>query len=213
MSDNIEEKEKFSVIISDISSKISTETVTLGDFLDIIGENGLFMSCMILTAPFLLPVSIPGTAIVFGSAIFLLSSDIIFTRPILIPKRFMEFKISKKNLELILKEISNVLVPLENNVISPRFQFLTRGRFMEQFNGIAVAFGSILLITPIIAPLGDFLPSYGILFICLGYLEEDGYLVMAGYVTLIVTTIYYALIFAVGIGIIIFIISYFGHHL
>ncbi len=211
--DNVEDKEKFSVVISEISSKISSETVTLEDFLDIIGENGLFMSCMILTAPFLLPVSIPGTAIIFGSAIFLLSSDIIFTRPILIPKRFMKYKISKKNLELILNEISNVLGPLENNVVSPRFYFLTKGRLMEKINGIAVAFGSILLITPIIAPLGDFLPSYGILFVCLGNLEQDGYLVLAGYVTIIVTAIYYALIFAVGIGIIIFIISYFGHHL
>jgi hypothetical protein len=79
---------------------------------------------------------------------------------------------------------------------------------MEYINGVALAFGAILLITPIIAPLGDFLPSYGILFVCLGNLENDGFLVLAGYFTIILTAIYYVLIFALGVAIIIFIISY-----
>ena len=102
MSMGVEEREKFSIVISEISSKIPAEGITLEAFLDIIGERGLFMSCMILTAPFLLPVDIPGSSIPFGSAIFLISSDIIFSKPILIPKRLMKFKISKKNLETIL---------------------------------------------------------------------------------------------------------------
>ena len=84
---------------------------------------------------------------------------------------------------------------------------------MKQINGAMVAFGAILLVTPIIAPLGDFLPSYGILFISLGNLEQDGYLVLPGYATVIGTAIYYILIFAVGITIIIIIASRFGLHL
>jgi hypothetical protein len=75
-----------------------------------------------------------------------------------------------------------------------------------------LSFGAVLLVTPIIAPLGDFFPSYGILFISLGYLEHDGYLVLAGYVTVIATAIYYILIFAIGIKIVLIIISYLGLH-
>lgn len=84
---------------------------------------------------------------------------------------------------------------------------------MEYINGVALAFGAILLITPILAPLGDFLPSYGILFISLGNLENDGYLVLAGYITVIGTAVYYVLIFAVGIAVIIYIASHLGLHL
>lgn len=84
---------------------------------------------------------------------------------------------------------------------------------MEIFNGIALAFGAILLVTPIIAIAGDFFPSYGILFISLGNIEKDGYLVLAGYIAVIFTAIYYALIFAIGIGLIIFLVSYLGHHI
>lgn len=84
---------------------------------------------------------------------------------------------------------------------------------MEFINAITVAFGAVLLVTPIIAPLGDFFPSYGILFVSLGNLEHDGYLVLLGYLTIVGTAIYYALIFAVGIGLIILLISYLGIHL
>lgn len=212
MPGRVEGKEKFSVLISEISPKIPAEGIILEDFLDIIGERGLFMSCMILTAPFLLPVSIPGSSIPFGSAIFLISTDIIFKKPILIPKRVMDYKISKKDLESVLNGISRILTPLEKNVIKPRFCFLTKGRTMEYINGVAVAFGAILLVTPLIAPLGDFFPSYGILFVSLGNLENDGYLVLAGYGTIIGTAIYYILIFALGIGLIILILSYMGLH-
>ncbi|MGZ7119603.1 MAG: exopolysaccharide biosynthesis protein, partial [Methanobacterium sp.] len=72
MSEKVVGEEKFSVVLSEISSKIPDDDITLEDFLKITGERGLFMSCMILTAPFLLPVSIPGSSIPFGSAIFLI---------------------------------------------------------------------------------------------------------------------------------------------
>ena len=70
----------------------------------------------------------------------------------------------------------------------------------------------MLLVIPIIAPLGDFFPSYGILFISLGTLERDGYIVLAGYAIVIFTAIYYILIFAVGITLILIIFSYLGLH-
>ncbi len=211
MDEEFENIKQFSRVIHEISTEIPEKGITLKEFLDIIGKRGLFMSCMILTAPFLLPVSIPGMSIPFGSTIFLISLSIMFDRPILLPKRIINRHISKRDMELILKEILNILNPLEK-FISPRLSFLVNGRTSYRINGFMVAFGSILLVTPIIAPLGDFLPSYGILFISLGTLEGDGYLVLAGYATVIGTAIYYVLIFAIGITIIIIIASHLGIH-
>jgi len=212
VSERFDSIEHFSQVVYEISSQIPEEGITFEGFLDIIGERGIFMSCMILTAPFLLPVSIPGMSIPFGSAIFLLSLRIIFNKPILIPERFMKIRISSHEMELILNGILNILTPLEK-YINPRLCFLVTGSTTKQINGIMVAFGAVLLVTPIIAPLGDFLPSYGILFICLGTLERDGFLVLAGYATVIGTAVYYILIFAIGITIIIIIASHLGIHL
>ena len=211
LSECVDGNEKFSEVISQISSEIPAEGMTFKDLLDITGGRGLFMSCMILTAPFLLPVDIPGSSIPFGSVIFLLGNGIIFKRPVLIPKRVMGYGISKKDMQSILKGISRVLTSLENRILSPRFCSLTSGRRMEVINGVAVAFGGVLLVTPILAPLGDFLPAYGILFVSLGNLENDGYLVLLGYTVLIGTAIYYALIFTVTVLVIVNILSYLGH--
>lgn len=54
MSDILTGKERFSEVIVDISSRIPEEGIFLKDFLDIIGERGLFISnhdfnCPILT--------------------------------------------------------------------------------------------------------------------------------------------------------------------
>lgn len=210
VSPKVDNEEKFSVVLSEVNSQIPPEGITLEDFLEIIGERGLFMTCMILTAPFLLPVSIPGSSIPFGTTIFLISLRIIFNRSILIPKRILDYKLSKKDLESILNEILRILKPLER-IITPRLCILSRGRRMKSFNGFMVAFGAVLLVTPIIAIMGDFFPSYGILFISLGTLENDGYMILLGYAAVIGTAIYYALIFAVGIALILFLISYIGH--
>ncbi len=211
MSERFKSVEHFSMVITEISSEIPDEGINLENFLDIIGDRGLFMSCMILTAPFLLPVSVPGMSIPFGSAIFLISLGIISDKPVFLPKRFMNHKISKKNMDLILREILNILIPLEK-YINPRLCYLVRGNTAKKINSIMIAFGAVLLVTPIIAPLGDFFPSYGILFISLGTLENDGYMVLAGFATVIFTAVYYILIFAIGITLIIFILSHLGIH-
>ena len=211
MSECVDGKEKFSEVISEISLDIPLDGMSFKDLLDITGGRGLFMSCMILTAPFLLPVDIPGSSIPFGSVIFLVGNGIIFNRPVLIPKRVMGRKISKKDMQSILNGISRVLTPLEKRILKPRFCSLTRSRRMEVINGVAVAFGGVLLVTPILAPLGDFFPAYGILFVSLGTLENDGYLVLLGYSALIGTAIYYALIFTVTILVIVNILSYLGN--
>jgi len=204
--------EHFSIVIADISSKIPEDGITLKDFLNIIGDRGLFMSCMILTAPFLLPISVPGMSIPFGSAIFLISLGIAADRRILIPDRVMDHKISKNNMERILQEILNILIPLEK-YIKPRLCYLVQGDTAKQVNSVMIAFGAVLLVTPIIAPMGDFFPSYGILFISLGTLENDGYMVLAGYLTVIFTAIYYILIFAIGITLILLFLSFLGLHI
>lgn len=211
VSERFDGDEKFSGVISEISSKIPRDGITLNDFLDLLGERGLFMSCVILTAPFLLPVAIPGISIPFGLAIFLISIRIMFKRTVLIPKGFMNYKISRNNLETMLNGVLRILIPLEK-IITPRLFFLTSKAKMSYINCSLMILSTILLMIPLLIPLGDFLPAYGILFIALGTLERDGYLILAGYITVIATTIYYILIFALGIEVIITILSYLGLH-
>jgi hypothetical protein len=211
VSKKFERGESFSAVISGVSPKIHPDGITLNDLLELIGERGLFMSCLVLAAPFLIPISIPGSSIPFGLAIILITISIIFNRPVLLPKRVLDYKISKDNLETILNGILRILTPLEK-FITPRILILTRGTTMIIINGSLMVFSAILLMLPLPIPLTDSLPAYGILFLALGDLERDGFLILVGYFIVIITAIYFGLIVILGYDAILAILTYLGLH-
>jgi hypothetical protein len=198
----------FSNDISEVSSKIPSEGITLKGFLDTIGQKGLLMSIMILTVPFLLPVSIPGLSIPLGAAIFLMSISIIFKK-IFIFDFLMNYKLSKNYVDNILNGSLSILTRLEK-FINPRLLILSTGSTMNYINGSLIAFSAIILMIPLPIPLTDFLPGYTILFLAVGALECDGYLILAGYLMVIITTVYFSLMAILGVKAILIIFSYLG---
>lgn len=211
MSKEFKRGESFSVIISEVFSKILQERITLNDLLELMGERGLFLPCLVLAAPFLIPISIPGSSIPFGLAIILITIGIMFNRPVLLPKRVMDYTISQDNLKTILNGILRILKPLEK-LITPRILILSRGTKMMFINGALMVFSAILLMLPLPIPLTDSLPAYGILFLALGDLERDGLLILAGYFTVIITAVYFSLIAVLGYDALVAILSYLGLH-
>jgi hypothetical protein len=193
---NESKTETTSEIVSKISSQIPVEGINFKEFLELIGEQGGLISCLILVAPFLFPVSIPGSSLPFGLAIILINIGIITKTHPLLPKRVMDYKISQNTMITLLNGINRVLHGLEK-FIKPRFTFLTR-KPMDHGNNVVMIFCAFLLMLPLPVPLTDFLPAYSILFLTLGSIESDGYLVLAGYSVAIVTTIYFILIALLG---------------
>jgi hypothetical protein len=71
---------------------------------------------------------------------------------------------------------------------------------MDQINNVFMIFCAFLLMLPLPVPLTDFLPAYSILFLTLGSVENDGYMVIAGYLMALITAIYFLLIALLGIS-------------
>lgn len=200
--------ESTSKIISDIASQIPEEGINFKEFLALIGEKGGLISCLILVAPFLFPVSIPGSSSPFGLAIILINIGILTKNHPLIPQRIMEYKISENAMITLLNGMIRVLSGLEK-FIKPRFNFLTKP-FMDQVNNMFMIFCAFLLMLPLPVPLTDFLPAYSILFLTLGSIENDGYLVLAGYAMGLLTAVYFILIAFLGISGIKALLSFLG---
>jgi hypothetical protein len=199
----------FTARVSDLAEDIPEEGITLNEFLEHIGEGGQLFSCMILTAPFLLPVSIPGSSIPFGLAILLISIAIIFNKHVLLPKMAMNYKISQNNVVSLLNGIVSILKRIEK-LIKPRLTVLCSGKRIDQINAILIGICSILLMLPLPVPLTDFLPAYGILFLSLGSLECDGYFIIAGYVMVAITSVYFLVTGIIGLDVIMAVLSYLG---
>lgn len=187
----------YSDVISDISNKIPREEITLKEFLEIIDKQGRLITCMVLATPFLIPISIPGTGMLAGLAIFILSISILFDKHYLIPNRLMNRKISKKNLIKILDTTFQVLTRLEKH-IKPRLLIMTNKAIMRKINGSLMILSAILFTAPLPIPLTNTLPALGVFLLAAGILEHDGYLILASYAVITITAIYFCSVILLG---------------
>ncbi len=201
--------ERPSGTVSRISIEIPEDGITFEDFLNLIGEQGALISCIILVAPFLLPISFPGSSLPFGLAILLINIGIIFKRHPIIPKSIMEYKISRNNMLKVLNGMDRVLLSFDK-VTKPRLTSLADRPMMYYFNSAVMITSSFLLMLPLPIPLTDFLPAYSILFLSIGSIERDGYLIIAGYSVAVITVIYFSLILLLGLSGIKAILIYLG---
>jgi hypothetical protein len=192
-------KKGFSYTISQVSKKVPQEGMTLRSFLKLVGERGRLITCMVLAAPFLIPISIPGTGVVVGIIILIISTSILVDKYYLVPERLLNREMSYKNLIKVLNACFKMLIYLEK-YMKPRLHVMTNRRIMSIANSVLLVFSSFLFIVPLPIPLTDTLPALGIFFLSAGMLECDGYIIMAGYVMVIITTIYFILMTILGLN-------------
>lgn len=190
----------FSNTILKISKKIPNNGMTMSAFLNLLGDRGRLITCMVLAAPFLIPLSIPGTGFVIGIIILLISLSIILDRYYLVPKFLLKYEMSYKSLIKILDACYRMLNFLEK-YMKPRLLVMTNKNSTRMFNNFFLVFCSILFITPLPIPLTDTLPACGIFFLSAGILECDGYLILFGYFMVIITAIYFLIITFIGLQI------------
>jgi hypothetical protein len=174
---------------------IRSERVTLRELLEIIGEQGMLVFCIILTIPFLLPVSIPGVSTVFGIVMVLIGIGVALNRVPWLPRRLMESSIAAAHLIPALERGARVFVRLDR-LIRPRLLILTHSATVNRLNGFALTGAAVLLMAPLGAiPLTNTLPAIAILCLAAGMLQRDGVFVVVGYAATGVTIVYFGLLF------------------
>ena len=173
---------------------IEGRTVTLRELMELIGEQGLLFLCALLTLPFLIPVSIPGVSTVFGAAIILISLAIASNRTPWLPKRIMDRPIETEKLVSALRKGADIVRRIER-FVRPRLAGLTTGALIGRINGLGLTAGGVLLMFPLgLVPFSNTLPALAILFLAVGISQRDGLFVLGGYVMLVLTVIYFAVL-------------------
>lgn len=189
-------KKKLSETLLDVSGLLPAGTVTLRQLLALIGEQGMLLVCVLLTVPFLIPVSIPGVSTVFGLAIILLSIAVTFNRVPWLPRRILDRPISTGPLKQAFEKGSRYLIRMER-VLRPRLKALTGSTTLNVVHGLALVFAGVLLMMPFgLVPFSNTLPALAILLLALGMLERDGLFIVAGYLMNVATVIYFGIVIA-----------------
>lgn len=190
-------EKSLSEVLGDMARSVPAEGLTLRELLERLGERGLLLLAMVLTIPFLLPVSIPGTSTPFGLVIALIGVGIITNRPPWLPDRLMRRRLTADNVVPVLERGARLCARVEK-LIHPRLFLLTHPATLGRINGVLLVLSALLLMVPLPLPFSNTLPAYGVLFLAAGSLERDGYVVMAGYLMVGLSIAYLSAVAVLG---------------
>jgi hypothetical protein len=155
---------------------------------DAVEERGTALVVILLAAPFVAPIPLPGLSLPFGVALAVLGIRLgLGLRPWL-PDVLLRRQLSYPVLARLVGAAVRVAGPVERRV-RPRWP----GFFSPDMclvNGVAIAVAALLLMPPFPMPGINALPSLAIVLLGLGMMERDGGAVVTGYVVLVVAYAY-----------------------
>lgn len=164
---------------------------TLNNVIDRIGPRGPFGVLIVLSLPFITPVSLPGVSNVLGTVMIFIAWKLMRGVPSHLPKRAGERPIQRDRMAKILRISEKVLRFIERFARPRRTPWLA-WRWVQAMNALIIAVMAALLALPIppTIPLSNMLPSYAIIVLSISLMEEDGWLIWAGYFVSVGTLAY-----------------------
>lgn len=198
-SDTIHGGESLGEQMDGIIERLPTGSLTLGELMDVFGDEGLLLLTVLLTLVFLVPVSIPGVSTVFGLAILLIGFSRLRARPLWLPRRVREKELPAAKLRPALSA-GTVWVRRLDRISHPhRLPFLVQGRAAEMSLDLAFILAALLLMLPFgFVPFSNTLPGIALLFYAIGAIQRDGVAVLLGHLSTVATIVYFTVLIAGG---------------
>ena len=185
--------------LASIIEQLPDDSITLGELLDVFGEEGLLLLTALLTLVFLIPVSIPGVSTVFGGAILLIGISRLIGKPLWIPGRLRDKALPAAKLRPALTSGMSWVRRMERISRPHRLRGMVDGALAGVFNNLAFILAALLLMAPFgFVPFSNTLPGIALLLYAVGFIQRDGVAVLLGHVANIATIIYFGILIAGG---------------
>lgn len=186
--------------IDAILRHLPSDSVSLADIRDLVGQDGLLILAGLLTLVFLVPVSVPGVSTVFGAAIVLIGISRLLGIKLWLPARLARRSLPAERLKTALEGGSRWLHRLERISRPHRLNRLLATRWLDVLHNLALIFGALLLMAPLgLVPFSNTLPALAVLALALGLLQKDGVCVLVGHGFIVLTLIYFSVLFTGGL--------------
>lgn len=182
-----------------IIEQLPPDRLTLGELLQVFGDEGLLLLTILLTLVFLIPVSIPGVSTVFGAAILLVGISRLLRRPLWLPAKLRERALPAARLRPALTGGLHWVRRLEKISRPYRLRRLVDGRAQDIFNNLAFILAALLLMAPFgFIPFSNTLPGLALLFYAIGMIQRDGTAILLGHLANIGTIVYFGILIGGG---------------
>lgn len=185
--------------LDSIIQALPPDRITLGELLEVFGDEGLLLLTILLTLVFLIPVSIPGVSTVFGAAILLVGISRVGGRPLWLPARLRERPLPADRLKPGLVGGMAWVRRMERVSRPHRLPALVRGRAAQLVTNLAFVLAALLLMAPFgFIPFSNTIPALALLFYAVGLIQRDGGAVLLGHLANIGTMIYFGILIGGG---------------
>ena len=185
--------------LATIIRNLPEDKLTLGELLEVFGDEGLLLLTMVLTLVLLIPVSIPGVSTVFGAAILLVGISRLSGRPLWLPARVRDRALPADKLRPGLSGGLDWVRRLEKISRPHRLRIFVDGRAQDLFNNLAFILAALLLMAPFgFVPFSNTLPAVALLFYAVGLVQRDGGAMLLGHLSNIGTIVYFSVLIGGG---------------
>ena len=182
-----------------IIERLPSGSMTLGELLAVIGDEGLLVLSILLTLVFLIPVSIPGVSTVFGAAILLVGLSRVSGRPLWVPEKLAARQLPADRLRPALAGGMSWVRRLERISRPYRMPSLVDGRAVQLVNNLAFIFAALLLMAPFgFVPFSNTIPAIALLLYAVGFIQRDGGAVLLGHLATLGTVVYFSVLIGGG---------------
>ena len=153
---------------------------------------------ILFSLPCSFPVQIPGFSTPFGLFLAFLGFRIAFLKHMWWPKWILEKKFSSVHTKTVVEKTKKAVIFMQK-LIKPRLTFLAKNPILQRISGLFIFFLALFLALPLPIPLSNLLSAIPILVISLGLLEEDGVMILIGYVLSILCLYVFSSLFFFGV--------------
>jgi hypothetical protein len=185
------ERPRLTQLFAKIRDEAANHDYEIGQLLDIFNRRGYGLVLLFLIVPSLTPIPIPGLGSAFGVLVAIQGLAMIFAVTPRLPKRIARLRIKSQTTILICNGCCHLFKIVEK-FIRPRLTVFSRQPF-SFINGLLIFVGGCVLSLPLILPFSNFVPAFLVLLICLGTIEDDGLMILIGYLYFISFIILFAL--------------------
>ncbi|MET1163445.1 MAG: exopolysaccharide biosynthesis protein [Pseudoxanthomonas sp.] len=185
--------------LATIIDNLPEDKLTLGELLEVFGEEGLLLLTILLTLVFLIPVSIPGVSTVFGAAILMVGISRVSGRNLWLPAKLKNKTLPADKLRPALGRGMTWVHRLERISRPHRLRVFIDGRLQNLTNNLAFILAALLLMAPFgFIPFSNTLPGLALLFYAVGLIQRDGGAVLLGHLANIATIVYFGILIGGG---------------
>lgn len=188
--------QRLSAMMDHLAQLCAGDELTVGEFLLELSVYGHMIICLMFAIPFIFPVPLPGLATIFGFVICMVSFQVIMGWEPWLPSTWRAKKMPSTVSKKMLTATSWILKRIEK-FVKPRWMFISENSSFNRINGAVIFVVSVLLSLPM-PPGFNAPPALAIVVLCVGSIERDGLLIIAGYVLSVASVIWFAGFFMLG---------------